>query len=371
MVAEAELVGETGAEIRYGLMNEAGAWIVPPIYSDFRWTLDGRFFHDGLWVVVAGDKYGAIDREGNRVIPFAYDFMGTFSTGLCCVSLNGDMFYLDTVGRVYPVEGPDGGVAQLGAASTFNEDGIACVYDGKSGRAYCISAEVKDGVLPAIGDGPEIAREVYFPDYTEGEPCLGLTYDPGELMAYAEDGKWGFIRYGELLLFDDVAEDAYYAKPVDWAVRRGITNGTSPTTFSPENDCTKAQIITFLWRASGSPAPVSRPIPFRDVAQGQYYTDAVLWALEAGILPTGDRFGPNDPCTRGQTVVFMWRCAGSPEVEGGNAFSDVNPGSETEAAVRWAVAQGITNGTTAVTFSPYRVCTRGQIVTFLWRAYKK
>ena len=371
IVAEATRTVGTATEVRYGLMDAAGEWIVLPIYSDFRWSLDGTFFHDGLWVVVDGDKYGAIDREGNRVIPFAYDFMGTFSAGLCSVSQNGNMFYLDTAGRMYPVESPDGGAAQLGAASTFNEDGIACVYDRKSGRAYCISAKMREGLLPAIKDGPEIDRAVYFPDYTEGEPCLGLTYDPGELMAYAEDSKWGFLRYAELLQFDDVAEEAYYAGPVDWAIRRGITNGTSSTTFSPEKDCTKAQIITFLWRASGSPTPVDRTIPFRDVAEGQYYTDAVLWALEEGIIPTGERFGPNDPCTRGQTVVFMWRCAGSPETEGGDSFSDVNPGSETEAAVRWAVAQEITNGTTAVTFSPYRVCTRGQIVTFLWRAYAK
>lgn len=371
MVAETARAVENVAEIRYGLMDLAGEWIVLPIYTDFRWSLDGTFFHDGLWVVVDGGKYGAIDREGNRVIPFAYDFMGVFSSGLCSVSQNGNMFYLDTAGRMYPVESFDGGVAQLGAASTFNEEGIACVYDRKSGRAYCISAEMREGLLTAVKEGPEIDREVYFPDYTEGEPCLGLTYEPGELMAYAEDGKWGFLRYGELLQFDDVAEDAYYAGPVDWAVRREITNGTSPTTFSPENDCTKAQIITFLWRASGSPAPADGIIPFRDVARGQYYTDAVLWALQEGIVPTGDRFGPNDPCTRGQTVVFMWRCAGSPAADGVNAFSDVNPGSETEAAVRWAVAQGITNGTTAVTFSPYRVCTRGQIVTFLWRAYAK
>ncbi|MBQ8275512.1 MAG: WG repeat-containing protein [Clostridia bacterium] len=371
IVAETTRTLETGTEIRYGLMDQEGEWIVLPIYTDFRWTLDGTFFHDGLWIVVDGGKYGAIDREGNRVIPFAYDFMGVFSAGLCGASRNGEMFYLDTAGRSYTVEGPDGGVAELGAASTFNGEGIACVYDRKSGRAYCISAEAKNGALPAIKDGPEIARAVYFPDYTEGEPCLGLTYEPGELMAYAEDGKWGFLRYGELLHFDDVAEDAYYAEPVDWAVRRSITNGTSPTTFSPESDCTKAQIITFLWRASGSPTPISRKNPFRDVAEGQYYTDAVLWALEEGIVPAGERFGPNDPCTRGQTVVFMWRCAGSPETEGGNAFSDVTPGSETERAVRWAVAQEITNGTTAVTFSPYRVCTRGQIVTFLWRAYAK
>ena len=161
--------------------------------------------------------------------------------------------------------------------------------------------------------------------------------------------------------FADVAETAYYKDPVAWAVDKGITNGTSDTAFSPNNTCTRAQIITFLWRAAGSPEPKSA-CSFTDINAGAYYEKAVTWAAEQGMA-SGDKFGPNDPCTREMAVEFMWKQAGSPKAPAAN-FTDVNSD-----AVNWALEKGVTKGTSDTTFSPNNTCTRGQIVTFLWRAF--
>ena len=170
--------------------------------------------------------------------------------------------------------------------------------------------------------------------------------------------------------FSDVSADAYYADAVDWAVENGITGGTTATTFSPNSGCTRAQAVTFLWRAAGSPAPKSSVNPFTDVAADAYYTNAVLWAVENGITKgtTATTFDPNATCTRAQIVTFLSRSESSPAVSGGNAFTDVPASAYYAGAVNWAVANNITGGTTATTFSPNSVCTRAQIVTFLYRA---
>lgn len=168
--------------------------------------------------------------------------------------------------------------------------------------------------------------------------------------------------------FIDVPANAYYYDAVAWAVENSITNGTSATTFSPEETCTRAQTVTFLWRAAGSPAPRSSVNPFTDVQPGAYYYEAVLWAVENGITNgTSDTtFSPDDTVTRGQTVTFQHRAAGSPAASGGT-FADVAADAYYASAVQWAVANGITNGTSNTTFSPDDPCTRGQIVTFLYR----
>ena len=171
--------------------------------------------------------------------------------------------------------------------------------------------------------------------------------------------------------FVDVSSGAYYSGAVQWAVAQGITSGTSATTFSPEDACTRAQAVTFLWRAAGSPAPAGKTNPFADVRTGDYYYDAVLWAVEKGITAgtSASLFSPNDTCTRGQIVTFLYRAAGSPAVSGGSgAFSDVAPSQYYHTAVTWAVKQGITSGTSGTTFSPEEACIRAQIVTFLYRA---
>ena len=161
----------------------------------------------------------------------------------------------------------------------------------------------------------------------------------------------------------DWAHDA-----IDWAVVTGITNGTGATTFSPNQGCTRGQVVTFLWRAAGSPEPSKTDNPFKDVKEGAFYYKAVLWAVENGITNgTGaTTFSPNETCTRAQIVTFLWRYKGSPEPKNNvSPFTDVTGGYYK--AVLWAVENKVTNGTSADKFDPSDTCTRAQIVTFLYR----
>lgn len=174
--------------------------------------------------------------------------------------------------------------------------------------------------------------------------------------------------------FTDVAETSPFYKAILWAVDQKITAGTSATTFSPANPCTRAQILTFLWRAAGSPEPASQESPYSDVVSGSINGDfykAILWAAEKGIADKGETFGPNEPCTRASTVVYLWKYAGSPEVKTEKAFTDVAADAEYAGAVAWAVAGGVTTGTSETTFAPDTVCSRGHIVTFLNRSLAK
>ena len=171
--------------------------------------------------------------------------------------------------------------------------------------------------------------------------------------------------------FDDVNEKDYFYAPVLWAVENSITTGTGKTTFSPNNTCTRAQVVTFLWRAAGKPAPQSTENYFTDVAKGAYYYEAVLWAVEEGITNglTQSTFGPESSCTRAQVVTFLWRAEGRPAPKSDeNPFTDVAEGAYYYEAVLWAVEQGITTGMTKTTFGPESPCTRGQIVTFIYRS---
>ena len=173
-------------------------------------------------------------------------------------------------------------------------------------------------------------------------------------------------------VFVDVATGSYYEDAVDWAVENGITKGTDDTHFSPDGICTRAQAVTFLWRAAGSPEPETRAMPFTDVPVGSYYYDAVLWAVENGITEgTSDTtFSPDATCSRAQIVTFLWRSEKSPTAGTANPFADVKSTAYYAGAVLWALKEDITKGTTNTTFSPDADCTRAQIVTFLWRCKK-
>ena len=173
-------------------------------------------------------------------------------------------------------------------------------------------------------------------------------------------------------VFVDVATGSYYEDAVDWAVENGITKGTDNTHFSPDGICTRAQAVTFLWRAAGSPKPETRTMPFTDIPAGSYYYDAVLWAVENGITKgtSNTTFSPNMTCTRAQIVAFLWRSEKSPAAGTANPFADVKSTAYYADAVLWAVKEDITKGTTNTTFSPDADCTRAQIVTFLWRCKK-
>ena len=170
-------------------------------------------------------------------------------------------------------------------------------------------------------------------------------------------------------VFVDVAEGSYYEEAIDWAVEKGITNGVSSNMFAPNDPCTRAQIVTFLWRAAGSPAPKSMS-SFTDVPADAFYAKAVAWAVENGITSgTGEgKFSPNSTCTRAQAVTFLYRASGSPAVSGKAEFSDVSTTAFYADAVTWAAKKGITTGIGGGLFGSDNDCTRGQIVTFLWRA---
>ena len=223
--------------------------------------------------------------------------------------------------------------------------------------------ELQDGIYEAFAEenglikelGLDAARDIATDYYgtlsmIAHETCL-------ELVDYLTTG------------FVDVHEETYYGEAVKWAVDKGITNGTSDKIFSPFNDCTRAQAVTFLWRAMGS-EKVETAIPFKDVPAGAYYADAVAWAVEKGITngTSAELFSPDATCTRAQIVTFFWRAAGKPEVEIEEMpFEDVPAGAYYADAVAWAVKNEITNGTSAKTFSPDLPCIRAQIVTFLYR----
>lgn len=222
---------------------------------------------------------------------------------------------------------------------------------------------------------------------TPTDPPLGHAWDEGTVIRAPTQSLPGErlyrctrcgASYSEEIPFrflDVSDENDYYYVPVYWALRHDpqITAGTGPNHFSPKRSCTRAQIVTFLWRTNGCPDPEQNSCPFEDVSPRSYYYLPVLWALEKGITggtsPTS--FSPNEPCTRAQAVTFLWVAAGRPEPEDPTAFhfSDVSPKAYYYQAVAWAFERGIAAGTSANSFSPDKECTRAEIVTMLWRAY--
>lgn len=314
-------------------------------------------FSNGLACVQerGSDHYSYIDKSGKTVINAIYRSAGNFRDGYACVSNDtGKYGYIDTAGKVvipltyddaygagnglFSVGQTVNGQMKYGFINKSGETVVPLEYDDVSffmnGTAYAIKDRTVY-VLTNKGDG----------DSPEDSP-----------KPPAPSG--GFV---------DVSAEAYYAEAVDWAVENGITSGTSATTFSPDTSCTRAQMVTFLWRAAGSPAATGSN-PFTDVLRGSYYYDAVLWAVAQGITSgtSATTFSPNAAVSRGQTVTFLYRFNGSPAVSG-NSFIDVGTGTYYAIPVAWAVAEGITNGTGSNTFSPDENCTRAQIMTFMYR----
>ena len=165
--------------------------------------------------------------------------------------------------------------------------------------------------------------------------------------------------------FTDVPSGSWYEEPISWAVEEGVTTGTSESTFSPDVTCSKAEILTFIWRACGSQEPAISN-PFTDISSVDYYYNAALWAYENGIVD-GIVFSPNTPCSRSMAVTYLWAKEGRPTPSTSASFTDVGSNADYVQAVSWAVEQEITNGTSATAFSPDEICSRSQIVTFLYR----
>ena len=260
---------------------------------------------------------------------------------------------------------------------------------GSSGGDYIVSVDSdKHGtvtVSPKRADKGDTVTITVKPDKGYELDELTVTDKSGDTIKIKDkgNGKFTFTMPGskvtvetsfkqidaepEIPAFADVPADAYYADAVAWAVREGITTGTGANTFGPDLSCTRAQMVTFLWRANGSPKATGVN-PFADVSADAYYYDAVLWAAEQGVTSgtSATMFSPDAVLTRGQTVTFLWRANGAPAVSGGS-FGDVAPDAWYANAVAWAVSEGVTSGTGGNKFSPDAPCTRAQIVTFLYR----
>ena len=246
----------------------------------------------------------------------------------------------------------DGRAHTLANIQLLPERPATCTEDGSRGGIYCPTCDtilVESTVLPAFGHS-------FFKGICTTCGSDDPNYDPDTQLKNP---------------FMDVSDADYFFEPVLWAVDKGITTGTSNMTFAPKDNCTRAQVVTFLWRAYGEVKPTNTKNIFKDIVFLDFFYDAVLWCVEKGIT-TGTSettFAPNDTCTRAQVATFLWRAAGKPMVDGvENPFTDVAEGEYYYDAVLWAVANGITTGTSFDSFSPDATCTRGQIVTFLYRA---
>ena len=222
----------------------------------------------------------------------------------------------------------------------------------------------------------DVSKDTYYFKATqwanEQDMTTGIGFDPDYSCTRADavDFMWkmdGKPESAAPAAFTDVPD--YYADAVAWAVEQGVTTGTSDTTFSPSDTCTRGQIVTFLWRAAGCPTPASSICAFTDLDSSAYYYTAVLWAVGEGVTngTTATTFSPDAVVTRSQTVAFLWRYAGSTEMYGTVPYTDVPADAYYYDAVLWANENDITNGTTATTFSPDADCTRAQIVTFMYR----
>ncbi len=208
----------------------------------------------------------------------------------------------------------------------------------------------------------------YYIDDNGNKSAIDVTYKNGVATLVLNHFSTYVVEAVDALSFTDVSVKEYYFDAIAWAVKNAITEGVNDTIFAPGASCTRAQMVTFLWRANGSPEPTVTELPFTDVAVDAYYAKAVLWAVENGITTgTSDTtFDPDGVVTRAEAVTFLWRAAGNPAADG-NLFADVESTKYYAEAVRWAVANGVTKGISNTSFAPGSACTRAQIVTFLYR----
>ena len=253
------------------------------------------------------------------------------------------------------------------SAPSKTENGSVTVSPKSASKGDTVTITVKPDsgyTLETLTAIDSKGKEIQLTDKGEGKYTFTMPAGKVEVKAtFMEDNS-------VLNFFYDVPNDAYFYEAVKWAVKSGVTNGLSDTMFGPYESCTRAQIVTFLWRAAGSPEPKTAS-SFTDVPVSAYYAKAVAWAVENGITNgmTETEFAPDATCTRGQSVTFLYRALGK-KVESSTSFTDVASNAFYADAVNWAVANDVTNGTSATTFSPNADCTRAEIVTFLYRAYQ-
>lgn len=333
----------------------------------------GHSYKDGICV-----RCGILDP--NKDIPHKHDFIPIVTKPTCLTE--GFTTYTCSCGECYTKDY----VSAVGHKTQLqNAKATGCLTGGYTGDEVCtVCGKVfKQGsVIFALGHDPQPAR-VKAPTCTESgytgdlicTRCGDMT-QTGTTVAAAGHKFFGGVcsvcgtKGAEAVPeFDDVKPGAFYFDAVQWAVENGITNGTGKNTFSPNDVCSRYQIVMFLWRAAGQPE-AKAAVSFADVKPGDIFYEAVQWAVERGITKgtSSTSFSPYAPCTRGQIVTFLYRSAGSPTISGACDFSDIPADSFCHDAVIWASTEGITNGTRAGRFSPNEGCTRAQVVTFLYRA---
>ena len=339
----------------------------------------GKFSSDPSAYVVGNGNTNIVKRDGSEG---AYTY-----TVLAKSGLTSGVYLTDPSGALannYYVSSTANGVWTVSYSAPSSGGGSS-----SSSRRYDVSApSVKHGdvtVSPKNASKGDTVTITVKPDSGYELDTLTVKDASGSKIKVKDkgDGKFTFTMPAskvtvsaefaeiETLDFADVSTDAYYYEAVKWAAKKGITGGIGNGLFGPNQPCTRAQIVTFLWRAAGSPEPKSMS-SFSDVSADSYYAKAVAWAVENGITTgTGDgKFSPDATCTREQAVAFLYRASGSPAVSGGSAFSDVAANAYYADAVAWAEKNGVTGGIGGGLFGSRNTCTRAQIVTFLYRAYQ-
>ncbi len=333
----------------------------------------GHSYRDGICV-----RCGILDPNGDT--QHKHDFIPSVTKPTCLTE--GFTTYACSCGECYTKDY----VSAVGHKTQLqNAKAAGCMTGGYTGDevcTFCGKVFKQGSVIFALGHDPQPAR-VKAPTcnesgYTGDLICMrcGDMTQIGKTVAAAGHKFFGGVcsvcgaKGAEAVPeFDDVKPGAFYFDAVQWAVKNGITNGTGKSTFSPNDVCSRYQIVMFLWRAAGQPE-AKAAVSFADVKPGDIFYEAVQWAVERGITKgtSSTSFSPFAPCTRGQIVTFLYRSAGSPAISGACDFSDVSAGSFCHDAVIWASSEGITKGTSAGRFSPNEGCTRAQVVTFLYRA---
>lgn len=333
----------------------------------------GHSYRGGICV-----RCGILDPNGDT--QHKHDFIPTVTKPTCLTE--GFTTYTCSCGECYTKDyvSAVGHKTQLQNAKT-----AGCLTGGYTGDevcTFCGKVFKQGSVIFALGHDPQPARvkasTCNESGYTGDLICMrcGDMTQIGNTVAATGHKFFGGVcsvcgaKGAEAVPeFDDVKPGAFYFDAVQWAVKNGITNGTGKSTFSPNDVCSRYQIVMFLWRAAGQPE-AKAAVSFADVKHGDIFYEAVQWAVERGITKgtSSTSFSPFAPCTRGQIVTFLHRSAGSPTISGACDFSDVSAGSFCHDAVIWASSEGITKGTSAGRFSPNEGCTRAQVVTFLYRA---
>ena len=322
--------------------------------------------------------------EGNRLIK--EQTADAAAGSMTLTSLSANTAYTLRIAAVSPVGRSD---TQVLGVSTAKRSSGGSSSSGSSGSSYAVSVpSAKNGdvtVSPKNASKGDRVTVTVTPDKGYELDTITVKDASGNTVKLIDkgNGKYTFtmpaskvtvsaeFMEAQMATFADVPSDAYYAEAVEWAVDRGITNGKADGLFGSNDSCTRGQIVTFLWRAAGSPTPKGAAAVPTDVIPGSYCYNAVAWALENGITNgmADGSFGVNNTCTRGQSVTFLHRALGTAP-SAVNGFTDVAADSFCADAVAWAVENGVTNGTSATTFSPNNGCTRAQIVTFLYRCLK-